>query len=68
MEIGLYGIHSTNMDKLNSQIVIKQVIRLAFVYAFVMIITGLLPDRIVREDFLDESASNHTLLQRTADG
>ena len=68
MEIGLYGIHSTNMDKLNSQIVIKQVIRLAFVYAFVMIITGLLPDRIVREDFFDESASNHTLLQRTADG
>ena len=40
----------------------KQVIRLGILYAFVMILTALLPARVTREQLLDEEGKNFALL------
>ena len=51
MEIGLYGIHACNLDKLRSDIVVNKMKILAVVYALVIILTGCLPDRVIRHPF-----------------
>lgn len=62
MEIGLYGVHSNNMDKLSSELLVKQIRRLVGLYVFVILLTSFLPSRVTREEFTGEENGNATLM------
>lgn len=67
MDIGLYGVHSNNMDKLSSEMLIKQIRRIVCLYVFVLIMTTFLPTRVTREEFTGEENGNATLLVKRSD-
>ena len=51
MEMSLYGVASMNLDKLRGRDIKKRVLILLAVYAFTIIITLLMPNRVEVTDF-----------------
>ena len=51
MEMSLYGVASMNLDKLRGRDIKKRVLILLAVYAFTIIITLLMPNRVDETDF-----------------
>ena len=51
MEIGLYGIHSCNLDKLRADQVVNKIKIMAVIYELVIMLTKCLPDRVYRHPF-----------------
>ena len=61
MDIGMYGLHANNMEKINSHALRNQMMRYVKIYFVVMFATFMLPKRVMREELSGKVEHGKTL-------